>query len=59
MSLIALKVLLPPSEFKRFIDDIKDAIKTITSELKVLTIDEILSNMGFPANWTSIRSMKK
>ncbi|MBR1816632.1 MAG: Abi family protein [Lachnospiraceae bacterium] len=58
-AVIALKVLLPPSEFKRFIDDIKDAIKTITSELKVLTIDEILSNMGFPANWTSIRSMKK
>ncbi len=58
-AVIALKILLPSSEFKQFIDDIKNEINTITPKLNVLNIDEILSEMGFPINWKKIRSMSK
>lgn len=58
-AVIALKILLPSSEFKQLIDDLKNEINIITPKLNVLSIDEILSEMGFPTNWKKIRSMSK
>ena len=58
-AVIALKILLPSSEFKHFIDDIKKAISNLSKELNVLSMDEVLLNMGFPNNWLKIKSMSK
>ncbi len=58
-AVIALKLLLPSREFKQMIVEIDEAINKITPELHVLNIDEILLEMGFPANWKKIKSMQK
>lgn len=58
-AVIALKILLPSREFKQMIIEIDEAVNNLTDELKVLKIDEILSEMGFPSNWKKIKSMQK
>lgn len=58
-AVIALKILLPSREFKQMIEEINTAIEEITGSLKVLNISDILSEMGFPANWKKIKSMQK
>ncbi|MDE6625472.1 MAG: Abi family protein [Lachnospiraceae bacterium] len=55
----ALKLLLPSREFKQMITEIDNAIIEIKPALKVLKIEEILSEMGFPSNWKKIKSMQK
>ncbi len=58
-AVIALKLLLPSREFKQMITEIDEAVNKITPTLKVLETNEILSEMGFPANWKKIKSMQK
>ncbi|MCM1500170.1 MAG: Abi family protein [Clostridium sp.] len=58
-AVIALKLLLPSREFKQMITEIDEAVTEIKPALKVLKIEEILSEMGFPANWKKIKSMQK
>lgn len=58
-AVIALKILLPSSEFKQMVEDIDSAIKIMEADLKVLKIEEILSEMGFPSNWRKIKSLPK
>lgn len=58
-AVIALKLLLPSREFKQMITEIDEAVNILTPTLKVLEIDEILSEMGFPTNWKKIKSMRK
>lgn len=58
-AVIALKILLPSREFKQMIEEINTAINEIKVSLKVLEINDILSEMGFPINWKEIKSMQK
>lgn len=58
-AVIALKILLPTVELKHMIDDINEAITTLSDQLCVLKIDDILSEMGFPKNWNKIRNLPK
>lgn len=58
-AVIALKILLPSREFKQMIEEISIAIEEVKGSLKVLKIEDILSEMGFPSNWKKIKSMQK
>lgn len=58
-AVIALKILLLPSEFSQMANEINEALNALSSELKVLKIDEILAEMGFPSNWKKIKRIKR
>ncbi|RGJ21333.1 Abi family protein [Coprococcus comes] len=55
--MIALKRLLSHNDYKRMSKEIYRAIGTLEKKLNVLTIDEILNEMGFPANWRELNSL--
>lgn len=48
---IVLKTLLPKHVFKIFIKQISHAISSLGPQRRVLTEDEVLSQMGFPSDW--------
>ena len=58
-AVIALKILLIPSEFSQMANEINNALDTLSLELKVLKIDEIMAEMGFPSNWKKIKRIKR
>ena len=54
-ALICLKYLLDRDEFDRFADSINAALVKLHAKTKLLPPNKILSCMGFPANWISIK----
>lgn len=52
---IALRYFLSAREFIRFESELNGAINKLTSKLHVISIDSILSAMGFPENWKEIK----
>lgn len=55
--LIALKRLLSNNDYKRMSKEIYRAIGTLDKKLSLLTMDEILNEMGFPQNWRVLNSL--
>lgn len=53
-AIIILKILLSSKEFKLLVARIDAAINELVTHLSVLTKDEILNTMGFPANWKKL-----
>ena len=56
---IALRYLISNDEFKRFKASLSDLIKTVLKQCPHLTEEQLLDNMGFPANWDKISRYKK
>ena len=50
-ALIALKLTLSKTEYRRIIKDIDVALKNLSSRLKTINIDVVLETMGFPNDW--------
>lgn len=56
---IALRYLLPNAEFKSFKRDLQRLITQLLKDCPHISNEQILSEMGFPANWKRITSFKK
>lgn len=57
-AVIILKLLIDETEFKKLCSDISECIDIIRPKLSVLSIDDILNEMGFPNNWKELSDMK-
>lgn len=57
---IALRYLLSNNEYRLFCMELRGAINKLSSKLSVVTMNEVLSEMGFPQNWGDLlrRSIK-
>ena len=53
-AVIALKHLLSDREFKYFLKSLIGAVNKLATKLSVISIDDVLSAMGFPSNWRKI-----
>lgn len=58
-AVIALKMVLSKNDFKRLCKDIYRAIGYLKDRLSVLSLDEILAEMGFPKNWKNLKHLQK
>ena len=56
---IALRYLISNDEFKQFKTNLSKLIKTVLKQCPHLTEEQLLDNMGFPANWKKISRYKK
>ena len=56
---IALRYLIPNSEFKVFRKNLAFLIKDVLKKCPHLTEDQLLKEMGFPKNWNKITRYKK
>lgn len=53
-AVIALKYLLSGKEFRYFVNCLSGAVNKLSTKLSVISVDDVLSAMGFPSNWKSI-----
>lgn len=54
-AVIILRYLLLNRDFKFFYSELNGAINKLSSKLKTISIDDVLSEMGFPSNWKDIK----
>lgn len=54
-AIIALKYMLSNNEFKSLIGELSTILNRLKPHLHVITVDDVLSEMGFPSNWQKIR----
>lgn len=54
---IVLKLMLTKTSFNKFFFSIKNEIDKLDKQLNTISINEVLSKMGFPNNWTDIKSI--
>lgn len=55
---IIFKLLLPDNSFTLFYKRLTESINQLTGNLSVITIDQVLHEMGFPGNWHEINFSK-
>lgn len=55
-AMIAMKRLLSNNDYKRMSEEIFRALGTLSKKLNVLNLNDILNEMGFPANWRQLGS---
>ena len=53
-AVIALKYLLSGREFRFFIRSLSGAVNKLSAKLSVISAEDVLKEMGFPANWQKI-----
>ncbi|MDD2503828.1 MAG: Abi family protein, partial [Clostridia bacterium] len=53
-AVIALRYLVSVNEFNRFKTELSGTINKLSSRLDVISIDEVMSCMGFPPTWKDI-----
>lgn len=53
-AMILFNLLLSKQDFKKLLNNIKQAINSLNKHLQVLTKDEILDSMGFPSDWEAL-----
>ena len=53
-AVIALKYLLSNREFNYFLKSLIGAVNKLSAKLSVISIDKVLTVMGFPPNWRKI-----
>lgn len=56
--IISLKLLLNEDDFCKMIEELRDEINILAKNLKVITIEEVLNEMGFVDNWIEIKRSK-
>ena len=56
---IALRYLIIIDEFRQFKTALSKLLKTVIKQCPHLTEEQMLNNMGFPANWDQINRYKK
>lgn len=54
-AVIILRYLLSSREYRRFISELNGAINKLSSKLSTISVDEILTIMGFPQDWKRIK----
>lgn len=54
---IIFKLMLSENSFNKFLDSIKSESNQIQSQLKTISINDILKSMGFPLNWIDIKDI--
>lgn len=52
--MIALKLTISKSAFRRLVKEIDIALKNLYSHTSVLTQENVLTSMGFPSNWKDL-----
>lgn len=57
--IIILKQLLTDVEVKNLIIEIERAVNNLEYNLKVISIDKVLHEMGFPKNWKDIANIER
>lgn len=57
--LIVLKMMMSNRDFKQLCNLIEQEINVLDSTLNVLSIDDVLTVMGFPKDWKKIKKAKK
>lgn len=57
--LIVLKMMMSNRDFKQLCNFIDQEITELDSKLNVLSIDDVLTVMGFPKDWKKIKKAKK
>lgn len=56
---IIFKIILSKKSFKTFFSALKKQIQILDKALNTISIDSVLSQMGFPSNWQDIKSISK
>lgn len=54
---IIFKLMLSENSFNKFLDSIRSESNQIQSQLKTISINDILKGMGFPLNWIDIKDI--
>lgn len=57
--LIVLKMMLSSRDFKTLCNMLEDVLFELSSQLKVLSLDDVLNEMGFPKDWKKIKKAAK
>ena len=57
--LVVLKMMLSGRDFNSLCNTLEDAIDKLSPQLKVLSLDDILNEMGFPKDWKKIKIASK
>ena len=57
--LIIMKQLLEYDKFKSMTIEIENAIRTLDYNLKTISIDVVLKQMGFPKNWKELANIER
>ena len=55
--MIICKLILRDDSFAMFIDSVKLEIDKLSTKLSTIGIEDVLKEMGFPANWYDIRTL--
>ena len=53
-AMIAVKRLLSNNDYHRMSKEVFRALDTLSKKLNILSLDEILHEMGFPSNWMQL-----
>lgn len=51
----AIKILSKKSSFDAMIKELKKAVETLNNEISIISINDILSKMGFQSNWADLK----
>ena len=54
-----MKQLLEYDKFKSMTIEIENAIRTLDYNLKTISIDVVLKQMGFPKNWKELANIER
>jgi abortive infection bacteriophage resistance protein len=54
---IICKLMLKENSFLEFVESIKSEIDRLSSKLSTIGIEDVLNEMGFPANWYDIKDI--
>lgn len=55
--MIICKLILKDDSFAKFVDSVKLEIDRLSSKLSTIGIEDVLQEMGFPANWYDIKAL--
>lgn len=55
---IIFKLILTKKSFNKFFFSLKELIDRLPKEIKTITTDDVLEEMGFPVNWADIQKIQ-
>lgn len=58
-AVLALRCLLSNNDFNKFMRDLSKALSWLKDNLNVLTLNDVLNEMGFPRNWTDLSPLSQ
>ncbi|WP_415930583.1 hypothetical protein [Zhenpiania hominis] len=54
---IIFRIILSKSSFNKFFPALQEQIQILSHNLSTISVDMVLSQMGFPLNWQEIQSL--